>query len=465
MPDIQSMCWLIPDSIDLEAILKKDPPKFKYKIDYFYYLIDLIVEKSDLEDLDNDRGYVKLNARLLQDFNKKYKQYLEYLRKKFVHRSKQYVPGKESFGYRISLKGDLKNLKAIPIVDFKIRQKVKAQHVKQNIDMGKGVKKHKHLTKWFNKFLTIDEEGAKKKVDELFPYNPVKGGIWGEHKTRPSNVAKRYKAFSSIQKFVNQDFYYSVDENIGRFHSNIANIKKELRAFIRYDGQKLVNVDIKNSQPLFSTLLLTRAFYNKHSKPINIYHIPSVLPLLSTPYHQLLSIIDHYIMIVESSETQYSKGFKKYISLVNSGDFYRKVSSVIAPGKPYNKAEMKTMMFLVFFSNNRFIGQPEAHFKRLFKASFPEVYEVFKRLKKGNHTALSHILQRIESSVIVEKASRRITEERPNLPIFTVHDSIATTVGNEKYVSQLIKEEILNFTGLSAQIGIEYWGENSLERK
>jgi hypothetical protein len=39
MADIQSMCWIIPESIDLEAILKKDPPNFKYKIDYFYYFI------------------------------------------------------------------------------------------------------------------------------------------------------------------------------------------------------------------------------------------------------------------------------------------------------------------------------------------------------------------------------------------------------------------------------------------
>ena len=458
MADINSMCWLIPESIDLEEILKKDPPKFSYKIDHFYYLIDLIVQASDLEDLDNDSGYVRLNAKRLQYFNKNYNHYLEYLRKKFVGRSKQYVVGKESFGYRILLKSDLKNLKAVPIIDFKIRQKIKAEYVEHKLEMGKGVKKHKHLTQWFNKFLTIDEEGALKMVDELFPYKPATGGIWGPVKGRASKVAKRYKAFSSIQKFVNQDFYYSVDENIGRFHSNIANIKKELRAFIRYDGQKLVNVDIKNSQPLFSTLLLTRAFYNSHSKPINIYHIPSVLPLLSTPHHKLLSTISHYIMIVESSETLYSKGFGKYIFLVNSGEFYRKISSVIAPGKPYNKAEMKTMMFMVFFSSNRFIGQPEAHFKRLFRANFPEVYEVFKMVKKGSHASLSHILQRIESNIIVERAARRISEESPNLPIFTVHDSIATTVGNEKYISDVIKEEVFKYTGLKAQIGIEYWG-------
>jgi len=457
MADIQSMCWIIPESIDLEAILKKDPPNFKYKIDYFYYFVDLIVEASDLEDLDNDSGYVKLEAKKLQSFARKYNDYLDYLRRKFVNRSKKYIVGKESFGYCISLKSDLKGLKAIPIIDFKIRQKLKKlykeeQRVIQNVS-----KKHYHLTKWFNKHLTIEEEKARQKVDELLPYKPAEGMIWGEIKGRPSNVAKRYKALSAIQKFVTQDFYYSVDENIGRFHSNVANIKKELRAFIRYDGQKLVNIDIKNSQPLFSTLLLSEAFYNKHSKYVNIYSIPSILQLLSNPNDKHISFISHYIMIVKSSKTQSSKEFKRYNKLVYSGDFYKKISSIIAPKEPFDKSAMKTMMFMVFFSSNRFIGQPKAQFKRLFRAHFPEVYEVFKRIKKGNHAALSHLLQRIESNIIVELASRRIAEERPEVPIFTVHDSIATTLGNEEYIEAVIKEEIFSYTGLKVKLGREYW--------
>jgi hypothetical protein len=237
----------------------------------------------------------------------------------------------------------------------------------------------------------------------------------------------------------------------------VANIKKELRAYITYDGQKLVNIDIKNSQPLFSTLLISEAFYDLRTKPLNIFNIPSVLPLLSNPHDKHVSFIGHYIMLVKNSKTQYSKGFQRYKSLVLSGDFYRRISKIIAGGEPFDKAQMKTMMFMVFFSSNRFIGQPQAKYKKLFRQHFPEVYEVFKRIKKGNHAALSHLLQRIESNIIVERASRRIALERPDLPIFTVHDSIATTVGNEDYVETVIKEEVYNYTGLKVKLGREYW--------
>ncbi len=457
MADVQSMCWVIPGSIDMEGILKKSPPDFKYKIDYFYYIIDTITEASDLEDLDNNAGFVNLEAKRLQAFNHNYGKYIEYLLGKVIRRD-GYIVGKKSFGYCISVKHAEAGLQAIPIKDFIARKNLKQEYAEKKKSSGIKGKKYDYLTKWFNSQLKIDGEKARGKVEELFP--PLTGAIRGTKKGKPSRTSKRYKSLVAIEKFEKQQFYNSVDVNIGRFHSNIANIKKELRQFITYNGQQLVNVDIKNSQPLFSTILLTRGFYNNSSKTINIYNIPSVLPLINntTNINKTITIIDHYIMIVESSESINGKGFQKYIDLVNSDDFYRRMASIIAPNKPYDKAEMKTMMFMVFFSSNRFIGQPQAHFKRLFKANFPEVYEVFVKLKRKNHAALSHVLQRIESTVIVERSAKRIGEEQPNLPIFTVHDSIATIKGNEEYVSQIIQEEIYDYAGVKAQIGFELWG-------
>jgi hypothetical protein len=457
MADIHSMCWIIPASINLEEILSKKPPEFKYKIDYFYYIIDTITEATDFEDLDNNAGFVNLQAKRLQAFNHNYKKYVDYLLGKVIMRDK-YIPGAKSFGYCINIRNEDGGLKVIPIKEHIARKNIRKEFNEKKKNTGIKGKKYEYLTKWFNSQLKIDGKKAREKVEELFP--PLTGAIRGTKKGKPSRTTKRYKSLVAIEKFEKQQFYTSVDDNIGRFHSNIANIKKELRSFITYNGQQLVNVDIKNSQPLFSTLLLTRAFYNKQSTNLNITSIPSVLPFINTnktKCNKAITIIDHYIMIVESSKSQCGKGFQKYIELVNSDDFYRRMASIIAPNKPYSKAEMKTMMFMVFFSSNRFIGQPKAHFKRLFKVNFPEVYEVFVKLKKKNHAALSHLLQRIESNVIVERSARRIAKEQPNLPIFTVHDSIATTKGNEEYIAQIIKEEVYLYTGLKAQIGFETW--------
>ncbi len=47
------------------------------------------------------------------------------------------------------------------------------------------------------------------------------------------------------------------------------------------------------------------------------------------------------------------------------------------------------------------------------------------------------------------------------MPIFTVHDSIATTIGNEDYVEGVMKEEIKLLTGLEASINRELWSPDA----
>lgn len=140
-----------------------------------------------------------------------------------------------------------------------------------------------------------------------------------------------------------------------------------------------------------------------------------------------------------------------------SGDFYKKIHEKLNTQQTFDKQKIKEMIFTVFFSNNRFIGQPEAKPKRLFRDNFPEIYELFKKIKVVNHKALAHILQRIESEIMIQNVVKRIFVEKPNLPIFTIHDSLATTVGNEDYVSALIKEEAKKLTGLDVKLGLEYW--------
>lgn len=432
MPNIQTMCWIIPEGIELPTILKKYPPDFKYKIDYFYYIIDTISEATDFEDIDNNEGFVNLQGNRLQEFNHQYKKYIKYLQWRLIRRDK-YIPGKKSFGYCLSFKNDSRGLVEIPIVDFVVRKKIKKEYAGKQQDSVSTEENYKYLTKWFNKHLNIDGIEARKKVDELFP--PLTGAIRGKIKGQPSRTTKRYKSLVAIKKFELHEFYYNVDDNIGRFHSNIANIKKELRSFITYNGHRLVNIDIKNSQPLFSQLLLNSTFYENNPDYINIYQFQTAIQLIgNNNINRIINNIRYNIMIVESDVNQSGIAFSNYIDLVNSGDFYRGISNLIAPNLPYEKSLMKTMMFLVFFSHNRFIGQPEAKTKLAFKNYFPEVYQIFRLLKTTNHTVLSHILQRIESLVIVEKAAKRIAFENPFLPIFTVHDSIATIVGNEDYV-------------------------------
>lgn len=308
------------------------------------------------------------------------------------------------------------------------------------------------MTKWFNDKLQIDAEGAYAKIEELFP-KPT-GAIYGTAKGKASNTTKKYSAKLAVQKLVTGNFYYKIDENVGRFHSNLTNIKKELRNYITYDGMPLVNIDIKNSQPLLSSILLDPSFYTTKPRYINIHQLPSSFNLLTNNKHKH-TYTDTIIILVKVLQSIDIKEVSSYSSMAKSGDFYQQLSKVMYPRRIFDKAEMKKLTYTVFFSNNRSIQGMHYASKRDFRKIFPDVYKVFSTIKRKNHRALSHILQRIESEIMIQRVCQRISKEQPKLPIFTIHDSIVTTDGNQDYVSKVIKEEAYKLTGLKVSLGIE----------
>lgn len=453
---IKENFWEIPSSVDIEVFLKKYSPAFTYKIDHFYYIIDYLSRGMDQEDLDSNAGFINLNAAKLQKVNHDYKRYLDHLLKhRFILTDMKYIVGKKSYGFKLNAsKNHNATVQQTKIIDTVLKKKKKLDLKEHQDKLARTSEEYSHLTKWFNDKLKIDVEGAKEKIEELFPKQT--GSIRGTVKGKPSRWAKRYKGIYSIHKMANQEFYYSVDENVGRFHSNLTNIKKELRNYITYDGQKLVNVDIKSAQPLFSTLLFNPNFYQEKTEHINLFNFSKSLKLINYSFINK-SHSSCIIMLVKMLQDAKIDDFAKYIKLAKSDKFYQKISRTLYPSRSFDKKEVKIMFYVIFFSSNRFIGQVRAKGKRDFKAVFPKVYEVFKIIKKYNHRALAHILQRIESTIMIQNVAKRIALEKPDLPIFTIHDSISTTVGNEEYVTKVIQEEIHQLTGLNAFLGLEYW--------
>jgi hypothetical protein len=457
--------WEIPSTVDLEAFLSRYPATFvaRPKIDYFYSIIEHLSCGMDEQDLDASAGFINMNAEKMQAFNQKYKLYLDHLFDHgFIRTDMKYIPGKKSKGFLLN-KYNAHNaeVRRVEVQDFKVRQKKKAELLLALKENKQAEKNYKHITKWFNPKLQIDLEGAKKKIEELYPEKT--GGIRGTKKKKPSVWALRYKAVYAVNKFANQEFYYSVDDNVGRFHSNLTNIKRELRNYITYEGQKIVNIDIRNAQPLLSTLLLNKSFYEKKSELLNFYSFTSFLQLLlpqnssSSFYTSNHSSKATIIMLVESLKKLIDIGFDEYINHANSGEFYKRLADKVYPTLPFDKQAMKEMVFMIFFSKNRYIGQVGAKPKRDFREHFPNVYEVFKQIKVNNNSALSHLLQRIESSIMIGAVASRIAKERPDLPFFTIHDSIATTIGNEAYVTNIVTEEAYRLTGLQVKLGMEKW--------
>lgn len=72
------------------------------------------------------------------------------------------------------------------------------------------------------------------------------------------------------------------------------------------------------------------------------------------------------------------------------------------------------------------------------------------------------ILQRIESHLILKVITKRIVRERPAIPMFTIHDSIVTTSGNEGYVQAIITQEMEKAVSFGPRLQVERWVSENL---
>ncbi|MFN5847040.1 MAG: hypothetical protein ACK43K_00985, partial [Chitinophagales bacterium] len=94
---------------------------------------------------------------------------------------------------------------------------------------------------------------------------------------------------------------------------------------------------------------------------------------------------------------------------------------------------------------------------------FPTVYDTFYFIKYNKHNSLACFLQNLEANLVLDIACKIISEERPELEIFSIHDSIVTTEGNEEYVNGVLHEVLNRHIGLPPSLKNEKWDTSLIE--
>jgi len=512
---------LYPSTINLEELATNSPLKDieGFSKDELCYMLQLPRYLPTISDkILTETGYTKIKSTIAQKFVRKYNHYLTKLSEiGILETDGHFIIGKKAFGYKF-----LPPHQSSPLAKHEIEDPVFAKKLMTLRLVPEEMKgDYDHLTQWFNGLLRIDEAAAqafivqyqksvkKTAVQEIF-------NIWNGPESDP-RILKKFSRLAFAEPYdyqfgvlrINQDWYtLNVDETAGRFHSNLTNLKSELRHALTYQGEQLVSIDLKNSQPFISLLLLNPMFYKDYyTVPMNPdqpiirwnkvnksqqHTTEEVTQAAKAPRIQLLtpsitlSNIDPkiasnilginsstrnstaLITLAESNKLTQSEDVLLYRKLVESGTLYEYLEEcMIAEGlpKPKDRRELKGIMFQVLFTDNSFFKQPEAEPKRLFARAFPTVHELFRLVKGSAKRDLPVLLQRIESNLFIETIAKRISKERPLLPIFTIHDSIVTTVGNEDYVQNVIREELKLAIGATPTFGLEYYTKQELQRQ
>lgn len=490
------MKLFLPTDLPLDRHLNENPPFKGFNKDKLVYLIHLIVSmpqyRKDIAIID---GFVPLSSKALQDAITDYKRYLTYgIDSGLFASDNSYLNGKKCIGYKLLYK-TTGGLKEYTVSDFILNKHFNAHYRKQK----KSIRGYEFLERWFSNGLSIDREAALAFLKEELelktgysdlrdskpiynPFAPAADGSKGTYELHYKDPLLQFQQGNlSLLKMQEQQFSCTISEN-GRFHSVLTNIRSVLRNFLTFNGERLVSIDVKNSQPYLISLLLQPNFWRgknwfnnsekstffvseskkkpRFSSIINLEDSSSILNFNSITIDSLaISKEVSYFMLLEIMNTLVDISFDTYIENVLKDGFYETLQEAFKEQLGYtieDRKEVKSAVFQVLFTPNRFYGQKQAAPKRLFVQIYPEVYAVLKAIKKEDATLLPRLLQQIESHVILKVVAKRMQKLHPKVPIFTIHDSIVTTASNQLLVEQVMRDAFCTTVGFSPTLATEF---------
>lgn len=341
-----------------------------------------------------------------------------------IQRSGNAIKGQSSYQYCFTDEYQSKYV-SLPLNNAKLIRRIEMAQTKARKEIAKSIWGHSGQVKYL-KLLTIDPS-----CFEFIEANYNAG------------TDKYNYLIASVTRIMNGNISYKVDSTSGRFHSNVTNMAKGLRPYLRINGELLANLDIKNSQPYLSTILLTN--------PGKVSH------LTKNPTFALLC---------EALEVPSNQDVKKYISLVNSGHIYEYLMTEFSKeGLELTRDETKRQVLRILFARNRMpkdVTNKKA--RQIFQNRFPTVHRIFSKIRgseKGdkftNFKRFAILLQRIESHLMLDIILKRIYKELPGTIAVTVHDSIMTgaITNNVDAISKIMIEELTFFVGFAPNIKIE----------
>lgn len=356
------------------------------------YLID-IIHNMILKYYFKKENKFPLNATVLKDkYGYLYNYYVKYLlSKNIIYMKSNYKKGFSSRVYSLNDKIFRSKIKRYRNTDKVLVKKYKKK-VYDSIDFSD------------SENYLIDKDVREKLISDLFSVNiEYDRSIFFLDSLKNKDFDIYNRNVYSVDCINDKHIFYHFD-NYGRMHTNFT----ILRSFIRkncllIDGEETCEIDIKNSQPLFLSKLISDIGTNWVKK----------------------------------------EEFDIFRQLTVNGNYYQYLMNVLGI-KERNKA--KELTYKVLFGRNA--GSSKAD--KMFSQVFPTIHKFIKLYKKesGDYKMMAYDLQKAESNLIYNRIIKRIMNEYPEIKMITVHDSIVIPKQWKEIVNAIFEIELkkeLNF--------------------
>jgi len=332
---------------------------------------------SECEIHDKD-DYIRINSAYARNIAPKFSTVVKLLSEDLdIIERDYYEPGSKSYGYRFA-DPQLRRAtrRRVPLNDPKMAKRIN-EHRKKEIST--------RTDRWLHSMLF---KLGLADVDQGF-LNNIAGVSYRESGGAVEDKLEAYGYW--LERIACQEHVWSRDDQ-GRRYSIVTNLKRELRSLLRVEGQKLQQIDIRNSQWLFLALEMRR------------------------------DGID----------------CREYRGLCERGILYETVAETAGSTRPKVKTALTQR---ALFSANDAPCQ-KTKIKKTFDKLFPEVAKyLFDAKKHGDGSKLAKTLQAAEAELIIDKICGRLRREGAVKFVTPVHDSLLFLPEDGEYVRSVMLEE------------------------
>ncbi len=284
-----------------------------------------------------------------------------------------------------------------------------------------------------------------------------------------------------LLRIKHRNIYADRNETNLRLDSNLTNLKSEFMSLLAIDGQRLSQVDLKNSQFRFFVMLLEqceRQIMFGQKKDVNLFteylsaetaksefkiRLEGGKEIGGKPVTLLSVLFDEYCIKKEGLTRSLTADYKRFRKLVKTGQLYEYIQKVYwaDTGVQITRAEAKKLMFTVAFSSYRYC--PEG--KQVLRKYLPSIVAVIDGFKKARireldsgelspalsceerglptqeardrgNASFAIMLQQVESVVFVDKILAECHLRR--LKVLSKHDSIICRQSDKRLVTGII---------------------------
>ncbi len=271
-----------------------------------------------------------------------------------------------------------------------------------------------------------------------------------------------------LLRIKHRNIYADRNETNLRLDSNLTNLKSEFMSLLTIDGQRLSQVDLKNSQFRFFVYLLEQCerdirfgkepieenfgkFYSASDRKIGIRKEGKRIE--GKPVTLLLLKMSEIATRKQGLMVSFSKDYLLFKELVKTGQLYEHVRELIwkDTGRNISRKEAKKIMFTIAFSSYRY----EPAEKQVIKRHFPSIVGIIDGYKKlqveklesckllsdqeardrGN-ASFAILLQQVESLIFIDEILSKC--HRKGIKALSKHDSIVCRQSDKHKVTKIV---------------------------